>query len=320
MSEICSVSGAAALLREMQDVLILTHKNPDGDTVGSGFALWAALRALGIRSMVVNEGDFPPKYSYMTGPYNDRAVPFDPAHVVSVDTAAVGLMGETLGAKYADRVELAIDHHGTNEGYAAHLLCDPGSASCCELIAQVIDALGVQIDTYMASCIYTGLVTDSGCFKYSNTTANSHLLAARLIGLGVDYAGLNRLFFETKSRGRIMLEQQALAGIEYAADGKIAIITITQDMLKRAGCNSSDIEGVTPIPRTIEGVELGVTLRELKNGSYKVSLRSHNIDSAKICALFGGGGHKRAAGFECSGTPYDIKVAIVQAGEAEMAR
>ena len=321
MNEPVKIKEAAQMLRGMQDLLILTHKNPDGDTLGSGFALWAALRALGIRARVHNEGEFPAKYSFMTGPYFERAEEFEPRHIISVDTAAVKLMGEKTAAAYARRVELAIDHHGTNEQYALSLtVCDPGSASCCELIARLIDALGVRMDTYMANCIYTGLATDTGCFKYSNTTADSHLLAARLIGLGVDFAQLNRIFFETKSRGRIRLEQMALAGIEYAAGGKIAMITITQEMLKRAGCDHSDIEGVTPIPRTIEGVELGVTLRELENGNYKVSLRSFELDSAKLCALFGGGGHKRAAGFECSGTPHDIKAAVVAAAEAEMAK
>lgn len=321
MSEPVNIERAAALLRGMQDVLILTHKNPDGDTLGSAFALWDALRRLKIRARVHNEGPIPDKYGYMTAPYAKFAEDFEPKQVVSVDIAAVKLMGEKTAAQYADRVALAIDHHGSNEGYAKQLtVCDPGSASCCELIARLTDALGVRMDTYMASCIYTGLATDTGCFKYANTTADSHLLAARLIGLGVDYAALNRLLFETKSRGRIRLEQMALAGIEFAADGKIALITITQEMLRYAGCDYSDIEGVTPIPRTIEGVELGVTLRELENGNYKVSLRSVELDSAKICALFGGGGHKRAAGFECSGTPHDIKAAVVAAAEAEMNR
>lgn len=311
---------AAARLREMRDVAILTHRNPDGDTLGSGFALWAALRALGIRAMVVNEEPFPEKYAYMTEPYARAAEPFEPQRVVSVDTATVKLMGQRVAALYGGRVELALDHHGTNEGFAALTLCEPGMSSCCELVMQVIDALGVAADPYIANCVYTGLATDTGCFKYANTTPGAHRLAARLIELGADYTTLNRLLFETKSRGRLLLEQLAIAGIEFAAGGKIAIVTVTRQMLERSGCTPGDIEGITPIARQIEGVELGVTLRELKNGNFKVSLRSVSLDSAKICALFGGGGHKFAAGFECSGAPDDIKTAIVQAAEAEMNR
>ncbi|MEG1650535.1 MAG: bifunctional oligoribonuclease/PAP phosphatase NrnA [Oscillospiraceae bacterium] len=316
MSDVLSSEQGAALLKQMRDVLIITHKNPDGDTLGSGFGLWAALRQIGIRSKVVNEGKIADRFDFMTKPYAEQAdTDFEPLFVVAVDTAATKLIGDSLCEKYGGRVDLCIDHHGSNETYAKNTVCDPASASTCEIIAEITELLGAELDMYIAKCVYTGLATDTGCFKYSNTTAKSHLLAARLIDIGVDFAELNRLFFETKSRQRAALEQMAVAGMEFAHDGKIAIITVTKDMLARAGCDPSDIEGITPISRTIEGVEVGVTMRELNNGNFKVSLRTVTVDAARICAMFGGGGHPRASGFECGGTAFDIKVATIKAIE-----
>ena len=137
------------------------------------------------------------------------------------------------------------------------------------------------------------------------------MLAARAIELGVNITDINFRFFEEKSRSRIALEQMALAGLEITLGGKVALMTVTLDMLERSGCSPNDVEGITPIPRTIEGVEVGVTLREVKKGIIKVSLRTKTVDVAKICEKFGGGGHARAAGFECSGTQFDIKVALI---------
>lgn len=317
MSKPITVGETAALLKTKRDILIITHKNPDGDTLGSGYALWAALDALGIRAKVVNSGRIPPRYDFMTGPYLERAdEAFEPQFILSVDTAALGLMGDTM-RPLGERCDLGIDHHGTNDGYAALLLCEPDHASCCEIIAEVIDALGVQLTTYIATCLYTGVSTDTGCFRYSNTTAGSHLLAARLIGAGVDHATLNRLLFETKSRARAQLEQMAVASMEFALGGKAAFITVSRAMIAKAGCDPSDIEGITPIPRTIEGVDVGVTLREMANGNWKVSVRTVTADAAALCAQFGGGGHKRAAGFESSKSEAEVKrLVIAEAAKA----
>ncbi len=182
-------------------------------------------------------------------------------------------------------------------------------------MGEVIDALGVPLTPYIAACLYTGVSTDTGCFRYANTTAASHLLAARLIGAGIDHAELNRILFETKSRARAQLEQMAVAGMEFALEGKVAFITVSRAMIEKAGCDPSDIEGITPIPRTIEGVEFGMTLRELASGSWKVSARTVTADAAALCAQFGGGGHKRAAGFESAMSEAQVKQAIVEAAE-----
>ena len=309
MSSLIDISRASRLLSESDDILILMHKNPDGDTLGCGFALEEALLLLGKRARAVCSSTVPSRYDYISA---SSAPEFEPLFIVSVDVAGEQLLGEPYESL---PVDLAIDHHGTNSGFAKELYVDASSASCCEIIADVIHLLGVEWNERIAGALYTGVSTDTGCFRYSNTTAKSHELAARIYASGLcDTPQLNKLLFETKSRARVALEQSAISGMEFALDGRIAIITISLEALHKANCEPCDVEGVTSIPRAIEGVEAGITLRELENGNFKVSLRTNNrVDASRICAMFGGGGHIRAAGFECSGTPFDIKVALVDA-------
>lgn len=315
MSNILSVEQAAAKLLAAQDVLILMHRHPDGDAVGSAFAMRRGLEKLGKRVRVACSDPVPEKYGYITEHFAPDA-DFEPAFVLAVDLAARSLFGGL--AEWAERVDLCIDHHGSNEQYARDLLLDADAASCCDVIAKVLDAMGADIDEVTANCLYTGLATDTGCFRYSNTTAESHLLAARLMGLGAQTEKLNIILFETVSRQRLQLEQLALAGMEYAAGGRIAMITISKEMLLAAGCTDEDVEGITPIPRKVAGVEAGVTVREIGEDHYKVSLRTKTVDASKICAAFGGGGHARAAGFSCTGKQFDIKVALIALLEKEL--
>ena len=165
----------------------------------------------------------------------------------------------------------------------------------------MINELGTKITPYMASCLYTGIATDTGCFKFSNTTPRSHRYAAELIEKGADYGEINRVMFEVKSRGRIAMEREVLENIEFYYGGRCAVITVTRDMIKETGCPLGDLDGVTAMSRQIEGVQIGVTIKEKPDGKYKVSLRTFEpYNAADICAVFGGGGHIRAAGCEFS--------------------
>jgi len=293
-------------LRELDDILVLMHKNPDGDTLGSGYALCEAMRRMGKRINAWCDSPIPNRFEYLVQDYKD--LDFTPSVLISVDVADQMLLGEPYRNK---TIDLAIDHHPSNTGFAQYLYCKPDSSSNCEIMTGIIDQLPVEIDLYIATCLYTGITTDTGCFRYTNTTSQSLRMAARMMDIGVESGMLNRQLFEMKTRGRVELEQLAMSGIEYSHKGRIAFMTITRDMLRSTQVDPADIEGITAMPRNIEGVEVGVTLRELDNGNYKISLRTVRTNAAQICAAFGGGGHKRAAGFECSGTLFDIKVAIV---------
>lgn len=306
MSKPVTVAQTAAWLKEQDHILILMHQYPDGDTIGSGFALCRALQAMGKTVRTACHDVIPQKYAYMT---DDVPQPdFEPAVIVAVDVADPKLLGESL-QPLGDRVALCIDHHGSNKGYAQQLLLDANSTAAAMLVAQVIDALGVPLDRVMAECLYTGVATDSGCFKYSNTDAAAHRLAARMIEMGARIEMINREMFDVKSRARVELERLALDSMEFHCHGKVAFMAITNDMIARSGAVENDMEGLAPIPRQIEGVWVGVTLRQKADGSYKVSVRTGtHADASAICAQLGGGGHVRAAG--CA--PQGDKAAVIE--------
>ena len=300
---------------EMDKILILTHNLPDGDAIGSALALTAGLRQKGKKVRATWSGELSSCYHVLTDSYVDED--FVPEYIVSVDIAGTHLLPKET-RHLGDRVDLAIDHHGTNTGFAKESLVIARSASCAEIVMDVITEFGGEITPYIGSCVYVGLSTDTGCFRFNNTNPESHMRAAQLAMLGVDIANLNQLFFEQKSRARIEIERRVLDGIEFTEGGKICFITITREMMDQTGCLESDIEGLASLPKSVEGVEAGITLRERPNGNWKISVRTKYLNAAKICSYFGGGGHTFAAGCECSGTPFDNKVAMVKLIKQEM--
>ena len=315
MSERVDVKQAAAMLREADRILLLTHHFPDGDTLGSAFALCRALHALGKQAAVVCNDEIPEKYDYLWDGMEQQD--FEPAFICAVDVATAELLGESL-VHYADRVELCIDHHVSHREYEQRLLLDASAGANAMIVLQVIDELGVEVDAAIADCLYTGLATDTGCFKYSNTTPLTHRMAARLMEAGAHAEAINRAMFDIKSRARLALEQEALGSIRYFADGKIAVMSITEEMMKKSGATEGDMEGLSPLPRQIEGVWVGLTLRRKADGSYKVSVRTGaHADACAICTLLGGGGHARAAGCTLGGSEEEAVTALLGAiGEA----
>ena len=294
--QMISASAAASFLERSDKFVILTHASPDGDTLGSAYALADALCALNKRVFVVCPDKIPEKFGYLIKEYEA----FEPETVVAVDIADEKLLG-SLYDRYSGRAALCIDHHSSNTKYAEMLYLEADAAASCECIYNVINELGTKITPYMASCLYTGIATDTGCFKFSNTTPRSHRYAAELIEKGADYGEINRVMFEIKSRGRIAMERKVLENIEFYYGGRCAVITVTRDMIKETGCPLGDLDGVTAMSRQIEGVQIGVTIKEKPDGKYKVSLRTFEpYNAADICAVFGGGGHIRAAGCEFS--------------------
>ena len=294
------VKECCALLKEYDKYLILTHRNPDGDTLGSAFALKRTLDKMGKKSFVKCVDPMHHKYSYLWEGVDNEEFAFD--KIIAVDVADTKLLGEAFENLYGDKVWLCIDHHMTNKEYAQHLLLEDRAAAAV-VIYEVICELGVEITPEIASCVYTGLATDTGCFMFSNTTPTVHRIAAEVMEKGADYTTINRLMFETKSMSYLRLEQMAVSSIESYFDGKCAIMTITRKMFEESGSSSTECDGIAALPRKIEGVKVGVTIRERHNGSYKVSIRTvEPYDAAKMCGKLGGGGHHAAAGceFECS--------------------
>lgn len=291
---------AVSLLKEKDNILILIHRNPDGDTVGGGFALLMALKKLSKRAKLLCSDDIPKKYEYIYESVQKDE--FEEEFVVSVDVAEKKLLGESLSAIYEDKVDLSIDHHLSTAFFAKNTYCEPDSASACEIVYLLINELGVDIDENIANALYTGISTDTGCFKYSNVTERTHIIASKLISCGAQHAKINEKMFDTKTQGFLALQKMCLESLKYYADGKIAAITVTKEMLKESKTTKNDLDGIKPLTRQIEGVSVGITAREEENGKVSVSVRTdENADAAFICANFGGGGHIRAAGCEIKG-------------------
>ena len=312
---------AVWLLLGADNVIILAHKAPDGDTMGSASALAHALIKLGKTASVICDDPFPPKYNYLfdglTSDYPRKAGSKSEL-IVATDIASVELMGESL-APFSDKIGLCIDHHPSNTGYADFTVVDPTAAATCEIVVEIIGLLDVEIDRNIADCIYTGLATDTGCFRFSNTTPKTLRTAAAMIDKGADSVRLNKLLFETKSRGRLDMERMALETLEYYFGGLVALITLTREMNKKAGIADSETEGIASIPARIEGVEVGITLKEKDDGFYKISLRtSRKFNASDICASLGGGGHSAAAGCRVEGTLDKVKRKILKAVSDEM--
>lgn len=295
-----TLESAAKTLLSKDKILILTHRSPDGDTIGSGYALAMALRKLGKSVKVDCTDPFPEKYSYFTDKL--EKLEFDEEFVVSVDIADTKLLGEKL-SDYADKIDLCIDHHGSNTKYAKEYYVEASAAAAAQVIAKLIRLMNVEFDKDIANAIYTGITTDTGCIRYTNVTAETHRIAADMIDCGAESGMINRLMFETKSRSRLEIERRVMDSIQFYLDGRCAIAYATIDMMKESGAVDSDMEGVSSMPRQIEGVMAGITLREKNNGKFKVSVRTTDeLDASAICANFGGGGHKAAAGCMITGT------------------
>lgn len=309
----------AEMLKSKDNILILTHYHPDGDTLGSAFALCRALRKLGKRARVHNEEAINPKFSFLWEDMEQQD--FEEDFVMSVDVAAAELLGEKTQARYADKITLAIDHHSSNSLDVPYIYLEGDSAANAELIMLVIDELGVEIDALTAGCIYTGVSTDTGCFRYGNVTRRSFQIAGRMLDLGADLYNINIKMFETKTKGMIKIEEMVLNSVEYAFGGKCAMVTITQDMFKQTGTTENDCEAISSLPRQIEGVLVGITIKERKNGMFKASVRSRApVNSANICIALGGGGHSEAAGCRFDGTLERFKEKLLEEVEKELNR
>ncbi len=291
---------AVTRLQEMDEILLLTHRNPDGDAAGSLWALYRLLKKLGKRVTYKLVGKVPENLLFAA---EGEPEDFDEKYVVAVDLAEAVLLGEALQPVYSDLVDLNIDHHGSNTLFAKETLLDATAAAAAQLVYALYKEMNVPIDEQSAQQLYVGLATDTGCFPYGNTNAEGLRTAAELVGLGIDNGDINRRIFETKSKAYIQFEALAMNNLRMHFDGKCAVMALTKDMFRRTGLDESETHMIAGLPRQVEGVLVGVTIKEKDNGLCRVSLRSNEpVDVSAIAQAFGGGGHKLAAGCDLYGT------------------
>lgn len=292
---------AAEILTENDDFLIISHANPDGDTLGSAYGLCGILQGMGKRAKTICADEVAPRMEYL----KKAVIPqeFEEKCIVTVDVADVKLLG-ALEEKYGDNIYLAIDHHESRKEFARYTVVDSTAAATCEMIFEIAQLMKAKLNSNIAACLYTGLSTDTGCFKYSNTTSRTHNIAASLIEYDFHHAELNYKLFDVKTRGRIDLEMRLMRDMEFFCNDKIALVTITSEIMDefQGRVDVEDFNGLASMPRQVEGVILGVTIKQKGENVFKVSMRSEEpINAAKLCSLFGGGGHARAAGCTING-------------------
>ncbi len=286
-------------------VLVACHRSPDGDAVGSSYALAYALRKLGKQARVFCPDPIGREFSYLTE-VQEGLFSFEPEHFVTVDIASPEML---CGAEFVSRIEMVIDHHRINSVESKIKYVDAGKASCGEIILQLLQEMKIPFDRYLAMALYTAVATDTGCFRYSNTTEDTFLAAAFLSRFAQqgDFYRINKAMFETKSGLLLSLESYAASHFQTACNGALAYLSLSAETQKKLGVSYSDLDTVINVIRQLEGVRVAMVAKEREKGTFKVSVRSEaGFDASDFCHVFGGGGHIAAAGCTIVGTETEI--------------
>ena len=274
---------------------ILSHRRPDGDTTGSTAALCLGLRQLGKTAHVLYNEEVSPRFAWLHEGISKEQVE-EGDTVVSVDVASPGMLPKAF-EHLIGRIDLRIDHHASATSFTTEELVDGGSASCAELTWDVLEIMGVKMDKAIAEAVYVGTSTDTGCFRYANTTAHTFTTAAKCAEAGARIFELNQELFETNTLGRLKMQAWIVDHMELIADGTMAVVAIPKAVEEELGVTQDDMDNISSFPRTVAGVCMAATLRETKDGDTKISVRAvPGYDATKVTEKFGGGGHKGAAG------------------------
>lgn len=314
-------------LKSGRNVLITSHIDPDGDAIGSLVAMGVALQTYGIDTTLYNESPIPAVYRFLPGVEHisktlEGETPFDTAIVL--DCSNLDRVGSRADQVSAVPVVINIDHHVTNNGFGDLQIIDSSACATAEIVYRLVKAMDVEINKTMAISIYTGIVTDTGSFRFSNTNHAAFTICDEMVQKGVQPYNVAQHVYGTYSLGRIKLLNLALESIEISKNGTVSMMMLTQQMLNDTGTHTEDADGLINYARRIEDVKLAALIQEQKNGNhgqagakqYHVSLRSNgSVDVAAIASGFGGGGHPSAAGFDIKMTLSDLKHKIIQLSE-----
>lgn len=302
----------AKFLQEKDNFAIITHRRPDGDTLGSAVLLCRGLRQLGKTAHVLENPEVTPKYTFLLEGLTKPAAE-EKDVLLCVDVASVGMLSQAF-LPLQENLQLRIDHHKTAESFTSFELVEPETAACGEIVYGVLQEMGVALDAPMAKALYTAISTDTGCFRYANTTKDTFLAAADCAKVEKDLRSLNYTLFDTVSLQRLRMQGWMTENSQFLADGKVCICPIPLAVEKEIGVTEDDMENISGFPRTILGVEVAATLRQEKEGKVKISVRTTQaVDASAICAKLGGGGHKGAAGASMDTSMDEAVQAVVRA-------
>ncbi len=309
-------------LKNSSHILIATHANPDGDAIGSLIAMGLCLDVLNKKTTLYNESPIPAVYRFL--PAVNRVVRniknenYDLA--VILDCGNLKRIGMAVSVVRQIPITVNIDHHVTNNHFGHLQLVDTSACATAEIIYRLIKQMNVSFDKAIATSIYTGILTDTGSFRFSNTNRAAFAICQEMVGLGVDPYNVAQHVYGTYSLGRMKLLNLALDSIEISDNGKLSIMTLTQDMFYKTHTQAEDVDGLINYARRIENIKVAALIQECGNGKKKsnafnrfhISLRSdETVDVAAIAGLFGGGGHASAAGFNIESTLSDIKLQLL---------
>jgi phosphoesterase RecJ-like protein len=307
-----TLSTAAEFLKSRDNFLILTHRNPDGDTLGCAGALCLALRAIGKAAAILENPQTTRVYASELVGLTVLTAPGGEYTAVAVDLPSLKTIQHNRDPELP--IDLVIDHHSSHNGFGERYLVFPEKSSCGEVIFDLLHELKLTITLDIARLLYIAISTDTGCFKFKNTNADTLNAAAELVRLGVPNGDINHKLFTVKRLCRLKLESELISNIELLKDGQLAIVTLTLEMLERSGADESDLEDIANLAAQPEGVEMAVTIREEREGSSKISVRTVNFANAnKVCMEFGGGGHGLAAGVNLKSDVNQSKIRLLEA-------
>ena len=310
-----TLSEMAMALKENKAYRIFFHKNPDGDAIGTAYALANGLRSLGIRCAVYCSDAVPEPYRYLTEGFVNDVVPED------CPAVAVDLPGPNRLGKYeSEKIDYCIDHHENNRFSDALAYVEEGASSCAELMLKVLEAMDVAITKEIANLLYVGLVTDTLCFRTWSTNEETLKVAARLAGYRADIAVIARRHALIKTPQRMEIESVLCSSFHYTCNRRVLGCMFTYDDMCRIGIDDSQLGGLNYIVEQVAGVEIGIVVRETRPSHCRVSVRTgKKCNAAEICAMLGGGGHANAAGVEMESRPSEA-LARVEAACAEYLR
>ena len=285
----------ARFLMEHDHFTILSHRRPDGDTIGSSAALCLGLRQLGKTAHVLENAEVSPRFRWLYAGLTKEHVE-DGDVIVSVDVASPGMLSKEF-QQLLGRIQLRIDHHGSATSFTDVELVDAASASCAEVVWDVLEIMGVKADRAIAEAIYVGVSTDTGCFRYANTNAHTFAVAAECAKAQARIYELNQELFETNTLGRLRMQAWIVDHMKMIRGGEMAICAIPKAVEEKIGVTEDDMDNISSFPRTVAGVCMAATLRETSDGDTKMSVRAvPGYDATLVTVPFGGGGHKGAAG------------------------
>lgn len=300
-------------INNANSIVILTHENPDGDAIGSGLALYNALKDMGKNpDLIIPE--FPRTFEFLPGADEIKKgsdiEKYDLA--ISVDCATIKMLNGFANYFENAEVKISIDHHSTNTMFGDINYVSPDAPACAQILIVLLNYFKIEVTKEIGTCILAGIITDTGGFKYSGVTAETFEFVAWLLNKGINVSKIYRKVLQTKTRANFELNRIASNRLEFFEDGKVAFTYITKEDEEKVNAESGDHEGIVETGRDIEGVEVSVFIRETDKGC-KISMRSNEyVNVSDVCLLLGGGGHIHAAGVTMQCTIEQAKEKILR--------